>query len=62
MYYPGISLKELRKTTKNLSEDSRTLDRDLNTWFPEYEEGITLSQPSSLNGISPIAYTPVDTE
>jgi hypothetical protein len=35
-YYPGICLG-LRKTTKNLSQDSRTPGRDLNPGPPKYE-------------------------
>jgi hypothetical protein len=35
-YYPGISLERLRKTTKDLSQDSRAPDRDLNSGPLEY--------------------------
>jgi hypothetical protein len=37
-YYPGICLKELRKTMKGFSQDSKFLGRDLNGGPPEYEE------------------------
>jgi hypothetical protein len=36
-YYPVIRLEELRKTTKNLSHDSRSPGRDLNLGPPEYD-------------------------
>jgi hypothetical protein len=38
-HYPGIRLEELRKTTKNLSHDSRSQRRDVNPGSPEYEAG-----------------------
>jgi hypothetical protein len=37
MYYAGICLEELRKTTRNLRQNSRSSDRDLNLELPEYE-------------------------
>jgi hypothetical protein len=37
LYYPGIFLEGLRKTTKNLSQSSRSPDRDINPEPPEYE-------------------------
>jgi hypothetical protein len=33
-YYPGICLKELRKTTKDFSQYSLSLGRNLNPEFP----------------------------
>jgi hypothetical protein len=39
-YYNGIFLEGLRKTTKNLSRDSRSPGRDLNPRPPEYESGV----------------------
>jgi hypothetical protein len=36
-YYLGIGLEGLRKTTKNLSQHSRSPGRDLNPGPPEYE-------------------------
>jgi hypothetical protein len=39
-YYSGICQERLRKTTKNLSQDSRSLGRDLNPGRPEYEAGV----------------------
>jgi hypothetical protein len=35
--YPGIYLEELRKVTKNLSQDSRSQGRDLNPGPLQYE-------------------------
>jgi hypothetical protein len=35
--YVGIILEQLRKTTKNISQDSRSLGRDLNPETSEYE-------------------------
>jgi hypothetical protein len=39
-YYPRIRLEELRKTTENLSQDSRSSGRKSNPWPPEYEAGV----------------------
>jgi hypothetical protein len=39
-YYPGICLEELRKTMKDLSQDSRSPGRDLKPGTPEYEAGV----------------------
>jgi hypothetical protein len=39
-YYPGICLEELRKTTRNLTQDSRSPYRDLNLGPPKYEAGV----------------------
>lgn len=36
-YYVGICLKGLRKTTENLSDDTRPPGRDLNLGFSECE-------------------------
>jgi hypothetical protein len=38
--YPGICLEELRKTTKILSQNSRSPGRDLNSELSEYEQGV----------------------
>jgi hypothetical protein len=38
--YPGIFLEELRKTTKNLSQESRLPGRDLILVTTEYEAGV----------------------
>jgi hypothetical protein len=38
--YPEISPEGVRKTTRNLSQDSRSPGRDLNTSPPEYKAGI----------------------
>jgi hypothetical protein len=40
MYYPGIRLEELRKTTTNLSKDSWSPGQDLNPGPSEYEAGV----------------------
>jgi hypothetical protein len=37
MYYPGISLTRLRKTTESLRQDSRSKLWDCNPGPPEYE-------------------------
>jgi hypothetical protein len=45
MYYPAICLVGLRKTTKNLSQDSRSPDRRLNPVYSEYETGVLTTRP-----------------
>jgi hypothetical protein len=45
--YPGICLEGPRKTTKNLSHDSRSPGRDLNRRPSEYE-GVLTSRPRRL--------------
>jgi hypothetical protein len=44
-YYPGIGLEELRKTTKNLNQDSRFPGRDLKPGPTEYEAGVLTTRP-----------------
>jgi hypothetical protein len=44
-YFPGICLEGVRKTTKYLSQDNRSLGRDLNLGPPEYEAGVLTTQP-----------------
>jgi hypothetical protein len=39
-YYPGTCLKALRKSTENLSHDSRSAGRDLYPGPPESEAGV----------------------
>jgi hypothetical protein len=39
-YYLNICLEGLRKTTRNLSQDSRSPCQDLNPGPPEYEAGV----------------------
>jgi hypothetical protein len=39
-YYPNICLEDLRKSTKNLSQDSRYPGWDLNPGPPEYDAGV----------------------
>jgi hypothetical protein len=36
-YYPSTCMNGLRKTTKNISQDSRPPGRDLNPGLPEYK-------------------------
>jgi hypothetical protein len=47
-YYPGICLEGLRKTMKNLSQNSRCPNRYLNPGPPEYEAGVLTTQPRGL--------------
>jgi hypothetical protein len=42
-YYPGICLDGLSKTTRNLSQDSRSAFRDLNPEPPEQEPSSSVS-------------------
>jgi hypothetical protein len=44
-HYPGILVEGLREIIKNLSEDSRSQDRELNLRPPEYEAGVFTNQP-----------------
>jgi hypothetical protein len=44
-YYPGIRMEGLRKTTKNLTQDSRSARRDLSAVPPEYEAGWLTTRP-----------------
>jgi hypothetical protein len=44
-YYPYNCLEGLRKTMKNLSQDSRSPGQDLNPGHPEYEAGVLTIQP-----------------
>lgn len=37
MYYPDTCLEGLRKITRNLSQYSRSLERDLNRGTPEFK-------------------------
>jgi hypothetical protein len=39
-YYPGIRLEGLRKTTRNLNQDSRSLGPRIEPGPPEYEAGV----------------------
>jgi hypothetical protein len=41
-YYPGIYLDGLRKTTKDLSQDSRSPGRDFKPGPAEYEVGVLI--------------------
>jgi hypothetical protein len=43
-YSPGICLEGLREKTKNLSQDSRSLDQDLKPGPPEYEAGVSTTR------------------
>jgi hypothetical protein len=44
-YYPGICREGLRKTMKNLSQDTRSPSRDLKPGPPEYEAGVLTTRP-----------------
>jgi hypothetical protein len=44
-YYPSICLQELKKITKNLSQDSRPPVRDLKPGAPEYKAGVLATRP-----------------
>jgi hypothetical protein len=46
-YYPGSCLVGLRKTTKNFSQDSQSLGRDVNLVSLEYEAGVSTTRPRS---------------
>jgi hypothetical protein len=58
-HYPGIFLEGLRKSTKNLSWDSRSPGRDLNPGPPEYKAGVltTRKRRSVIFLSCPCAYT-----
>jgi hypothetical protein len=45
MYYPGNHIEELRKPTRNLSQDSRSAGLDLNPGHPEHEAGVVTTRP-----------------
>jgi hypothetical protein len=47
-YHPGIFLEGSKKTTKNLSQDSRSPGKDLNTELPENERMLTIRQRRSI--------------
>jgi hypothetical protein len=47
-FYLGIYEEGLRKTTKDLSQNSRSLDLDLNPGFPEYQAGVPITRPRSF--------------
>jgi hypothetical protein len=44
-YYTGISLEGLRKTTKSLSQDSRSPGPYLKPGPPRYEAGVLTARP-----------------
>jgi hypothetical protein len=46
--YPGKCLERLMKTTKNLSQNNRSPDRDLSPVSLDYEAGILATQPRCL--------------
>lgn len=48
MYYLGICLEEIRKTTENLTQGSRGLDQDTNRAPCEYKSEAT---PHDLAGL-----------
>jgi hypothetical protein len=43
-YYSGIYLEGLKKTTKNINQDSWSPGWDLNPGPPEYEAGVSITQ------------------
>jgi hypothetical protein len=43
--YPDICLEGLKKTTKTLSQDNRSLGRNLSLGFTEYEAGVLTTRP-----------------
>jgi hypothetical protein len=43
-HYPNLFLEGLRKITKNLSNNGRSPDRDLNRGHPKYEAGVLITQ------------------
>jgi hypothetical protein len=45
MYYRDICQTGLRKTTKNLSQDSWSPDRDINLGLPKHEAVVPTNQP-----------------
>jgi hypothetical protein len=57
-YYPGICLEGLRKTTKNIGQDSRSPGPDLNSGPPEYEAGVLATRPRSSVTISTLQFIP----
>jgi hypothetical protein len=58
-HYSGIFLKELRKTTKNLSQDSRSSGRDLNPGPPKYEAGVFDCSTTAFGEICLKIYTSI---
>jgi hypothetical protein len=44
-HYPRIYLEGLKKTTKSLSQDTRSPSRNLNPGPPEYEAGVLTTRP-----------------
>jgi hypothetical protein len=46
--YPSICLGELRNGTRDLTEDSRSADPDLNLGPPEYEARVLTTRPRYL--------------
>jgi hypothetical protein len=54
--YPGNRVEGTTKTTKNLSQDSRSPARDLNPGPPEYEARVSPTRPRRsvyFSGLSP---------
>jgi hypothetical protein len=44
-YYPGLCLEVLSKNTRNLSQDSQSLGRELDPGPPEYNAGVLTTRP-----------------
>jgi hypothetical protein len=57
-YYPGLCLEGLRKTSKNIGQDSRSPGQDLNSGPPEYETGVLATRPRSSVTISTLQFIP----
>jgi hypothetical protein len=47
-HYPDICVEELRKSTKSLNQDCRSLGQDLNPGLPEYEAGVFTTRSRRL--------------
>jgi hypothetical protein len=45
--YPGICLEELRRNTKNLNQDSQSLNRDLNPGPTGYKAGVLINHSTT---------------
>jgi hypothetical protein len=59
-YYSRICLEELRKITRNFSQDSRSLGRDLKPGPPHFETGVLTTLPRhSVDWEVEVRYLPV---
>jgi hypothetical protein len=55
-YYTGIRLEGLRKSTRILSQDSRSSVRKLNPGPIQYEAGVLITRPGHVAQTSPLEY------